>query len=74
MVKEGNDSTVRPKLQTYEFDGGRPYLDEWASDGKPALSRRFVGRLRALNVLAICTLPVALVLFGSWGEGELCGR
>ena len=33
MVKEGHDSTVRPKVQTYEFDNGRMFLDAWASDG-----------------------------------------
>ena len=70
MVKEGHDSTVRPKLQTYEFDNGKMYLDTWAADGKPALSRTFVGRLRALKIFAAVTLPAAFLLLGDWGDNE----
>jgi hypothetical protein len=69
MVKEGHDSTVRPKVQTYEFDGGRLYLDAWAADGKANFSRAFLGRMRVLNVL-LCTGMGAVLLCHDWGEKE----
>mmetsp|Transcript_29645 Transcript_29645/g.76627 ORF Transcript_29645/g.76627 Transcript_29645/m.76627 type:complete len:127 (+) Transcript_29645:79-459(+) len=68
MVKEGHDSTVRPKVQTYEFDNGRMYLDVWAADGKATLSKTFMGRMRVLKVLACAAIPAVLV-FSDWGEG-----
>ncbi len=71
MVKEGHDSTVRPKVQTYEFDNGRMYLDVWAADGKAQLSKTFLGRLRVLKVLACVTIP-AVLIFSDWGEGTHC--
>ena len=37
MVKEGHDSTVRPKVQT-EFDNGKMFMDAWAADGKAMFS------------------------------------
>ena len=69
MVKEGHDSTVRPKVQTYEFDNGRMFLDAWASDGKANLSKPFLGRMRVLQVLACTSISLVLVL-SDWGGGE----
>ena len=66
MVKEGGDSTLRPKVQTYEFDGGRLFLDSWAADGKPMLSRTFQGWTRVLGVVTL-TGALALVL-SDWGS------
>ena len=71
MVKEGHDSTIRPKVQTYEFDNGRMYLDVWAADGKAQLSKTFLGRLRVLKVLACATITTVLI-FSDWGEGTHC--
>ena len=68
MVKEGHDSTVRPKVQTFEFDNGRMYQDVWAADGKAMLSKSFLGRLRVFQVLACAAIPLVLV-FSDWGEG-----
>ena len=65
MVKEGGDSTYRPKVQTYEFDGGRLFLDSWAADGKPMLSRTFRGWARVFGVVTL-TGVTALVL-SDWG-------
>ena len=62
MVKEGHDSTVRPKVVTYEFEKGRMLLDAWAADGKPALSRYFHGWMRVLGVVTITAASVSLVL------------
>lgn len=62
MVKEGVDSTVRPKVKTYEFDGGRMFLDAWAADGKPMLSQRFQGWTRVLGVVSFTGAVCALVL------------
>jgi hypothetical protein len=62
MVKEGHDSTVRPKVQTYEFDGGRLLLDSWAADGKPNLSRNFQGWLRVFGVLSLTGAGTVLLL------------
>ena len=67
MVKEGHDSTVRPKVQTYEFNNGKLYRDVWAADGKAQLSKTFLGRLRVFNVLACIAIPVALIS-ADWGE------
>ena len=67
MVKEGHDSTVRPKVKTYEFDNGRLYLDVWAADGKAALSKAFMGRMRVLKVLACAAIP-AVLIFADWGD------
>ena len=61
MVKEGHDSTVRPKVLTYEFDKGRMLLDSWAADGKPALSRYFQGWMRVLGVLTVSAATASLV-------------
>ena len=69
MVKEGHDSTVRPKVQTYEFDNGRMYLDAWASDGKANLSRTFLGRMRMLNVF-LCVGMGGVLLCADWGDQE----
>lgn len=69
MVKEGHDSTIRPKVQTYEFNNGRLFLDAWAADGKPLLSQAFLGRVRVLNV-AMCTMAGICIVFGDWGERE----
>eukprot|EP00967_Tisochrysis_lutea_P133538 scaffold234564_cov30-Tisochrysis_lutea.AAC.1 len=69
MVKEGHDSTVRPKLQTWEFDNGRAYLDQWAADGKPMWSRRTLGRFRAISVLVTAGIT-PLILLSDWGEKE----
>ena len=71
MVKEGHDSTVRPKISTFEFNDGRIYLDAWHSDGKSSLSKTFLGRLRVAKVL-LCTLMPAAMLFGSdWGDDHV---
>lgn len=69
MVKEGHDSTVRPKVQTYEFDNGRLFLDSWASDGKPSFSRRFLGSMRVLNVI-LCVGMGAVLVSGDYGDQE----
>ena len=69
MVKEGHDSTVRPKVQTYEFDNGRLFLDSWASDGKPSFSRRFLGSMRVLNVI-LCVGMGAVLISGDYGDQE----
>ena len=71
MVKEGHDSTIRPKVQTYEFDNGRMYLDVWAADGKAVLSKTFMGRLRVFKVLACVAIPTVLI-FSDWGDGSNC--
>ena len=67
MVKEGSDSTVRPKVQTYEFHGGRLLFDAWAADGKPMLSRNFQGAMRMLGVVSMTCAGVALV-FSDWSR------
>ena len=68
--REGQDSTIYPKLKTWEFDQGRPYLDEWASDGKPYFSRKLQTRIRVLKVvLPFVALPFA-VLGVDYGPGE----
>eukprot|EP00962_Isochrysis_galbana_P021696 scaffold6412_cov153-Isochrysis_galbana.AAC.2 len=69
MVKEGHDSTVRPKLQTWEFDNGRAYLDQWAADGKPMWSKRTLGAYRAAGVLLAAAIT-PLILLSDWGEKE----
>ena len=69
MVREGHDSTVRPKLQTYEFDNGRLYLDQWAADGKPAWGRIGQGRLRALAVFSCFAVPFGFI-FVDFGDEE----
>ena len=71
MVKEGHDSTIRPKTTTYEFDNGRLYQDVWAADGKHQLSKSFLGRLRVAKVLACAAIP-AVLIFADWGEGSHC--
>ena len=48
QVKEGHDSTVRPKTRTWEFDNGRKFLDEWAADGKPGS----IGNLRYNTIMS----------------------
>ena len=64
MVKEGHDSTVRPRLQTWEFDpdSGRKYLDVWEAEGKPNFSRLFLSRIRVAKVLSVLLIP-PLVIF-----------
>ena len=69
MVREGHDSTVRPTVQTYEFSGGRAYLDSWSSDGKPNLSRRFIAWSRVGNV-ALCTCMAAVLIFAEEAVGQ----
>lgn len=63
QVKEGNDSTVRPKLAHWEFDQGRRYLDVWAADGKPYFSRGFLSYVRVAKVFCSVTIPFYFVLF-----------
>lgn len=58
-----------PKLQTYEFDNGRVFLDAWAADGKPMLSGKFIGKFRAMGV-ACAVVSVPIVLFWDWGPDE----
>lgn len=62
MVREGADSTVRPKVQTYGFDNGKIFLDSWAADGKPMLSRQFQGWTRVLGVFTVTAAAFSLVL------------
>lgn len=69
MVQEGHDSTVRPKLQTYEFSNGKLYLDQWASDGKPHFDRATQGRMRALLVFSCVTIGFGCLL-RDWGSEE----
>ena len=66
MVKEGHDSTERPKLKTWEFDEGRRYLDEWKDQGKPALSKTVHRRIRVAKVLTLLSVfpAIAFVDFG----------
>ena len=68
MVKEGFDSTVRPKIQTYEFNEGKLYLDQWASDGKPHFSRAWLGRGQAALILLTATTSLGCLMY-PW-EGE----
>ena len=70
MVKEGHDSTVRPKVQTYEFNNGRLYMDAWAADGKANLSRTFQGRMRVLNVLLCVGMGTTLIFMDWAGNSE----
>ena len=74
QVKEGHDSTVRPKTRTWEFDNGRKFLDEWAADGKPALSKVHLQRVQMFKVLvAGLLLPPMILLIDSGGSGgETC--
>ena len=67
MVKEGFDSTVRPKVQTYEIDNGKLFLDAWAADGKPMLSKNFTGVMRVFGVISMTAAGVALV-FSDWSS------
>tara|TARA_B110001452_G_scaffold43613_1_gene33420 strand:+ start:1344 stop:1664 length:321 start_codon:yes stop_codon:yes gene_type:complete len=69
MVKEGHDSTVRPKTRIWEFDQGRKFLDEWAADGKPGVSRIQMQRVQMLKVYAACLLPPFLLLL-DYSAGE----
>ena len=69
MVKEGHDSTYRPKVQTFEFDNGKLYLDAWASDGKSNFSRRFIGWSRVAHVFAVTGMAVTL-FFSDYGHEE----
>ena len=69
MVKEGHDSTIRPKVQTFEFDNGKVFLDAWAADGKANLSRRFIGWSRVAHVFAV-TGMTAVLFFSDWGPNE----
>lgn len=71
QVKEGHDSTVRPKLASYEFDQGKLYKDEWAADGKPYLSRYAQGRVRAAKIFGCVSVSVcSVLLFGRLDGGE----
>ena len=56
MVKEGHDSTVRPKLETYVYCQQRKewLFDRWAGDGKAGFGR---GALRKLEVLKVLGTP-----------------
>ena len=58
QVKEGGDSTVFPKLRTFEFDRGKLFEDVWTADGKPYLSQRVLSRVRACKVFLAISLPV----------------
>ena len=70
QVKEGHDSTVRPKLNTWEFDTrGRRFLDEWKADGKPMLNTKVLGRVRFTKMFFALMLPVWVVAV-DWGQQE----
>jgi hypothetical protein len=69
QVKEGHDSTVRPKMLVFEFDGGRKYIDEWAADGKPSLTRAQMRRVQSWKILAAVVVPPVLLLI-DYGSGE----
>ena len=69
QVKEGHDSTVRPKMLVFEFDGGRKYLDEWAADGKPGLTRAQMRRVQSWKIFFGVVVPPILLLI-DYGEGE----
>ena len=71
MVLEGQDSTIRPKVQTFHFDNGKLFMDAWAADGKANFSRRFIGWSRVGNVLA-CTGAAALFFFCNEYEEDNC--
>ena len=59
--REGQDTTLYPKLKTWEFDQGKPFLDEWSSDGKPYFSRKIQTRIRvAKAVLPFVLIPLVL--------------
>ena len=68
QVKEGHDSTVRPKVETWEFDNGRRYLDAWAADGKPYFSRSIQSRIRVAKVASMIVLPMWCVLCMDTGQ------
>ena len=61
MVKEGVDSTVRPKVTTYEFDNGRIFMDVWAADGKPVATKRAKAISRVVGVITL-TAACGLVM------------
>ena len=67
MVKEGADSTIRPKVTTYEFDRGKLFLDAWAADGKPMPSQHRLAVYRVLGVVTLTSAAIALVLT-DWGQ------
>ena len=69
QVKEGHDSTVRPKMLVFEFDGGRKYIDEWAADGKPSLTRAQMRRVQSWKILAAVIVPPILLMI-DYGHGE----
>ena len=69
QVKEGHDSTVRPKMLVFEFDGGRKYIDEWAADGKPSLTRAQMRRVQSWKILCAVLVPPILLLV-DYGQGE----
>ena len=69
QVREGHDSTVRPKMLVFEFDGGRKYIDEWAADGKPSLTRAQMRRVQSWKILAAVIVPPILLMI-DYGHGE----
>ena len=66
MVKEGHDSTVKSKVKSYGFDGGKLFVDAWHADGKPMLSNRIQSWVRVGKVLGLTVFGVSLLL-SDWG-------
>ena len=60
---------MRPKMLVFEFDGGRKYIDEWAADGKPSLTRAQMRRVQSWKILAAVIVPPILLMI-DYGHGE----
>ena len=56
-------------MLVFEFDGGRKYIDEWAADGKPSLTRAQMRRVQSWKILAAVVVPPILLLI-DYGSGE----
>ena len=56
-------------MLVFEFDGGRKYIDEWAADGKPSLTRAQMRRVQSWKILAAVVVPPILLLI-DYGCGE----
>ena len=70
---EGQDSTIRPKVQTYHFDNGKLFMDAWSADGKANFSRKFIGWSRVGHVVA-CTGAAAIFFFCNEYDEDNCFR
>lgn len=56
-------------MLVFEFDGGRKYVDEWAADGKPGLTRAQMRRVQSWKILSVVVVPPILLMI-DYGQGE----